>query len=107
MASAREEIPPSQSADTPWRAAVKAAILWIVVGGALSGLFALMDELRLSQPFDNLAEALVVIVPFSLPAVAGAWHRSWRIAVVLAAVLLVVGACFLGFTMLSGGGWAK
>lgn len=111
MESARDPVQPPQSPDMPWRAAVKAAIFWILVGGAGSGLFALMDEFRLPQPFDNLAEALVVIVPLSLPVVAGVWHRSWRITVLLAVALMLVGLFFVGFTvmemMLSGGRWAK
>ena len=111
MESAPQQVQPPQAPAKPWVAAVKAACMWILLGSALTGMFALLDELRLAQPFDNLAEALVWIVPVSVPVVAGLWHRSWKITILLAAALLVVGFCFVGFTviemMLSGGRWAK
>jgi len=70
-----------------------------------------MDGLRLRRPLDDLVEALVWIVPLSVPVLATIWHRSWRITVLLAATLVVVGLCFVGFTVidfaLNAGRWAK
>lgn len=81
------------------------------IGGALTGLFALMGGFRLRPPFDDLPEAMVVIVPVSVPVVAGVWHRSWKVTVLLGAALSVVGLCFVGCTvmemMLFAGRWAE
>jgi hypothetical protein len=85
--------------------------MWIQLGGALTGLFALADELPLTQPYDNLAEALVVVVPLTVPIVAGLWHRSGKVTLLLLAALLIAGAGFVGFTvirmMMFAGHWAK
>lgn len=75
-----------------WPTAIKRSCLWASGAGVVAGCFALVDELRLAQPYDNIAEAAVFVVPLLTPALAGLWHRSWRVAMLLFGLLLAAAA---------------